>query len=221
MKESLINLFPSLKGIDLNSYLHGFRFLDNERSRSEAEQNKLDEIGLLSMMISAHRLSHSISVASLCARIGALHGLDPRKAYIIGLLHDCAKGRSDEALSIPMKDFYPEYLDYPAWMYHQFIGKEVAREYFGIKDEEALDAISFHASGKKMMNSYGKLVYACDKIDPLRGYDSSYMIVAMEKDLDEGFAFVLSENRIYITQIGFSIDNQFSKECFDYYLKKD
>ena len=47
-------------------------------------------------------------------------------------------------------------------------------------------------------NTPYEIVFACDKIDPTRGYDSKYMIDAMKKDYASGFKLVLHENMIYL-----------------------
>ena len=118
-----------------------------------------------------------------------------------------------------MEAYYPDYVGFPAWTYHQFVGRKIAEIAFGIEDEDILAAIEFHASGNKGMGKYAKVVYACDKIDPFRGYDSLYMIKAMEEDLDEGFAFVLKENRDYLQKKGYKVDNPFTEDCFRFYLR--
>ena len=61
-------------------------------------------------------------------------------------------------------------------------------------DEEILGAIKYHTTGKANMNWLEKLIYATDKIDPTRDYDSTDLIKAMENGLDEGFLTVLKAN---------------------------
>ena len=95
-------------------------------------------------------------------------------------------------------------------------------QYFNIHNEDLLDAIKFHCTGKPNMNSIGKIVYSADKADPLRGYDSSKMINLLKSDYNEGFVYTLNENRIFLLNKlykGESTNNRLSEECFAYYLK--
>ena len=193
-------------------------------SEDEYELKRIQCLELLANLVKPHRMAHSVSVAELCAKVARQnaekYGLSVYEAYFAGLLHDCGKGLGQKKSHRLMKRYYPNYVNHPTWTYHQFMGRLLTARIFGVRDESILDAVEYHATGKKKMGPYQKLVYACDKIDPFRGYDSRYMIDAMMEDLDEGFRFVLSENLRYYGDEGFSVDDPFAVECFDYYLKK-
>ena len=89
---------------------------------------------------------------------------------------------------------------------------------FNIKDEEILDAIKYHATGKQNMSKIGKIVYASDKIDPSRGYNSQDMINECLKDIDSGFNYVLSENIKYFKLKNMEYKNPLTIQCIKYYL---
>lgn len=74
---------------------------------------------------------------------------------------------------------YDEYLNYPSYTLHQFAGAAIAYKEFNIRDSEILDAILYHTTGAPKMGKYDKIIYASDKIEPTRGYDSSEMINMM------------------------------------------
>ena len=105
------------------------------------------------------------------------------------------------------------YLDYSTFV--SFLQKDL----FKIEDEDILNAIKFHATGSGNMTDLGKLIYACDKIEPTRGFDSSKLIMAMEENLKKGFEIVLKENKIFLEKNRGNIDNRLTHECFDEYLK--
>ena len=70
------------------------------------------------------------------------------------------------------------------------------------------------------MNWIEKIVYAADKIEPSRGYDSSKLIQAMMDDLDEGFVTVLRANIDYIhPKMKQNGENEFTEKAIKYYLK--
>lgn len=184
------------------------------------ERKRLYYAGYLQKKLaSEHRFQHSLSVAHLCYRIAVSNGLEkPERAYIAGIFHDLGKHCPQEEERSIMEGRFPEYLSFPPWSYHQFTGKYLAERELGIEDEGILDAIEFHSTGKKGMSPLGKIVYASDKIDPLRGYDSGAMIQECLEDYRKGFLTVLKENRAYLTKKGYKVDNPLTEECFRYYL---
>ena len=190
----------------------------NEEVLNYIEQNNLYFISKIRSYIKESRFLHSLEVAHLACRIAKIHGLDYQKAYIAGVLHDIAKGiDKDESLRL-MKEFYPEYLDIGAFAYHQFLGEMLAKRDFGVVDEEILAAIKFHTTGRSDMNWLEKLIYASDKIEPTRGFDSSDLIKAMEEDLNSGFLTVIKANFDYLEKNNKMTSNRLTQDCFNCYL---
>ncbi len=174
----------------------------------------------LSMMLDEHRYNHSLRVAKLAYQIAISNKLeDPEKYYIAGLLHDCGKLFDEDTEILMMQNGFEEYCDLPEFSYHQFIGSFFAQMVFGVSDQEIIDAIEFHATGKANMNSVGKVVYAADKIEPGRNYDSSSYIEDCLNDYEMGFLTVLQANKDYLVEKHKDFNNRLTVECFNYYLK--
>ena len=77
----------------------------------------------------------------------------------------------------------------------------------------------FHCTGNSNLSPLAKVIYACDKIDPLRGYDSKFMIDKLMENYEDGFKLVVKENYNYLKEkCKDSIDLSLSKKCFDNYL---
>ena len=183
------------------------------------EQNSLYYINNIKGRMKETRFNHSCSVAHLAYRIAKRHQLDYSRAYIAGILHDIAKDiDKNESLAL-MKQFYPDFVDIGAFAYHQFLGEKFAKDDFGVVDEEILGAIKYHTTGKANMNWLEKLIYATDKIDPNRGYDSSGLIQAMENGLDSGFEIVLKANYEYLEEKKKLTHNRLDEECYKCYLE--
>ena len=169
-------------------------------------------------LLKPKRLLHSRSVANLAYSIAMKNKVENyRNAYIAGLLHDCGKQIDEETSRKIMAERFPEYLDYPEWTHHQFVGAFLAETIFGIKDPAILDAIMFHATGKAHMAPISKIVYATDKIEPTRGFDSRKLIDNCYKSYYVGFMSVISANKEYLTSKGYVVDNPLTQACFDLY----
>lgn len=174
---------------------------------------------ILKNYITPKRLKHSFSVADLAYDIAACNGKDALRAYHAGLIHDIAKSVSGEEAEALMQQHFPEYASrVGAWGYHQFLATVVAREIFKIEDPEILEAIEFHATGKKHMTPLAKIVYCADKIDPSRGWNSKAYIRACKKDYKVGFRMVLMDNLRYFREHHIDYSNELTMECFSYYL---
>ena len=166
------------------------------------------------------RYKHALSVANVAYAIAKNnHRSDANDCYIAGLLHDLGKKVNDIKAREIMNKYYKEYLKMlPPTLYHQFVGAYLAKTELNINNESILDAIKFHATGKMNMTPIGKIVYAADKVDPLRGYDSKKLIRACYKDYYSGFQLVLAENRKHLIKHGLSFDNPLTKSCMELYL---
>lgn len=182
------------------------------------EDNNLYFIAKIKGYIDEKRYNHSLSVARLAYKIAKMHKLDYQKAYIAGILHDIAKGVDREERLVLMKKYYPDYLDIGTFAYHQFLGEMIAKRDFDIQDQDILNAIKYHTTGRKDMSWLEKLIYATDTVDPLRDYDSSELIKALENDLSSGFVIVLKANYEFLKIRHLSIDNRLSDACFKAYL---
>ncbi|MCR5333050.1 MAG: nicotinate (nicotinamide) nucleotide adenylyltransferase [Bacilli bacterium] len=187
------------------------------------EKNRLYFIGKLAKYLTEKRLNHSIEVANLALRIAKANKLEhPERYYFAGLLHDVGKTypNNDEELLHFMKKCYPEYVKLPNFAYHQFMGAKIAHDDFLINDEIILDAIKNHCTGNKNMSDVAMVVYASDKIEPTRGFDSRWLISSCLKDYKQGFIDTLIDNKKYLLSHSKDITNELTDACFDMYLPK-
>ena len=185
------------------------------------EDNRLYFVKKLADLIPEKRLNHSIEVANLALKVAEVNHLEPlEKYYFAALIHDVAKGwkKESENMVAIMKKYYPEYLDIPSFAYHQFVGEYLAKAKLGVDDPEILDAIKFHCTGKANMTPLGMVVYACDKIEPTRDFDSTWLINGCMENWKKGFLMTLEDNRKYLIGAKKDITNRLTDECFDMYL---
>lgn len=183
------------------------------------EDHNLYYMNKVKSFLDEHRFNHSKQVARLAYEIALANNLaDPDKYYIAGLLHDIGKNVSKEESYDIIDKYYKEYKDMIPALIHQFIGEYLAIHEFDITDKEILKAIKYHATGNENMNNIGMVVYAADKIEPTRGFDSSELIIAMKKDYKTGFIEVLRANLEYFKVKHIDYNNKLTYKCLSYYL---
>lgn len=134
--------------------------------------------------LSGKRLLHTLNVGLLSAKLANDHGVSCDKALIAGVLHDCAKEYPiEEQFEMARKVSGDTFTDEK--LLHSPAGAYLAAEKFGITDQEILDAITYHTTGRGGMTVLDKIVYLADKIEPSRTYtDLSEMRRIAPVDLD-------------------------------------
>ncbi|MFR7638078.1 nicotinate (nicotinamide) nucleotide adenylyltransferase [Allobaculum fili] len=144
------------------------------------------------------RFAHSCSVARLCRELARAHHLDEHKAWLIGLFHDIAKDLPKEEQAKWVKAaFPPSALQEHHAIWHGYAGSEIVWRIYGLYDPVIRNAISNHVKGTSY-DPYAMIVFVSDKLDPLRGYDSSALYHACLHDLYNGFLLVKAENKAYL-----------------------
>lgn len=183
-------------------------------------RNDLYFMKIIEQYIDGHRLNHSISVAKTAYKIAKSNNLLHADEYFIaGLLHDIGKHINEKDSLNYIEKYYRNYVDMPSWSYHQFVGAFLAKQLFPSISDSVYNAIITHCTGNKDMSPIQKVIYASDKIEPTRGYDSKSMIIHCEENYNEGFKEVLSENIKFLNEnSGDPSNNKLTNDCLKYYL---
>lgn len=133
-----------------------------------SEEQILDR---LKGMLTFHRFTHTLGVANTAQKLAAKCGVDPLRARLAGLLHDCAKSMPlEEMRDLVVKnlpDMDAEELETRAIL-HAPAGMVMARDVFGVRDKSILSAIRKHTVGDGEMSPMDALIYVSDFIEPGR-----------------------------------------------------
>lgn len=121
------------------------------------------------------RLNHILRVEQMALELAEHYKLDVEKAASAGLMHDLAKyfkpqkllemARSERLDIDPVSEANPHLL-------HADVSAIVARDTFGVKDEEVLQAIANHTLGRPGMTRLSCVVFLADSLEPGRGNTS-------------------------------------------------
>jgi predicted HD superfamily hydrolase involved in NAD metabolism len=113
---------------------------------------------------------HAERAAEIARRLAEVHGEDPDRAELAGLVHDIADRFGDREL---MR--LAEHYEIPITLtearipklLHARVGAEMLRE-MGVRDQELLDAVREHITGGPRMSLLSKITFVADKIEPHR-----------------------------------------------------
>ena len=173
--------------------------------------------------LSQKRYEHTLGVEYTACALAMRYGADMEKARLAGLLHDCAKCFSDEALmekciahSIPLNEFEKKA---PALL-HAKVGAYMASHQFGIDDEEILSAITCHTTGRPEMTLLDKIIYIADYIEPNRKQvpDLPEIRTLAFQDLDQCLSVILEHILNYLKTQNSVIDPMTSA-TYEYYRR--
>lgn len=152
----------------------------------------------LKEQLKPERYEHSVGVMQTAQNLAQRFGADVYKAKVAGILHDCAKN-IDAARSYALCEMYKIELDDVVKksykLVHQYLGAFLAREQFGIDDEQILSAIKCHTTAKPGMSTLDKIIYLADFTEPNRdkepfdGLDELRRLC--QKNLDDAMLYAL------------------------------
>lgn len=172
------------------------------------------------------RFVHTQGVCYTAAALAMCHEQDMMHAQIAGILHDCAKGYSDEQLleicqnkKIEISD---SELESPHLL-HAKVGAYLAEQQYGVEEKEVLSAIRYHTTGRAGMTPLEQIIFIADYIEPNRkeipGLEESRRLAF--KDLDKATYFILKNTLLYLKETkGEDKIDHLTKEAYFYYKEK-
>ena len=167
----------------------------------------IEEIKLyLKTNLMEKRYIHTLGVADTAIKLAKLNGISEEKAEIAGLAHDVAKNLSKARIKEIIEEnniILSQLEENNSDLWHSIIGHLEAKDKLGIEEEEILDSIRWHTTGKEDMSVLAKIIYISDMIEPNRKFEGIEDIrKSTFEDLDKGvylglthsIKFLLSKN---------------------------
>ncbi len=142
------------------------------------------------------RRKHSFRVALMATARARSLRISEEKALLAAALHDCGKYVPPDS---PLLEGFTLPDDVPAPVVHQYTGAYLAERIFGIGDEEILDAIRYHTSGREDMTPLGKLIFLADMLESGRTFEGVEALrKAFWRDLDECLLLCFEHQNAYL-----------------------
>jgi predicted HD superfamily hydrolase involved in NAD metabolism len=154
------------------------------------------------------RYIHVKGVVEMAKKLAELNNVSEEKAEIAALAHDVAKNLSKDK----MKEIITEnnisisqLEENNSNLWHSIIAPVVAKDKLEIEDEEILDSIRWHTTGKENMSVLAKIIYIADMIEPNRKFNGVEEIRQITFDnldlgvyhgLTQSIQFLLTKNML-------------------------
>ncbi len=192
---------------------------------NESEHYDLKELRkMMKEVQSAKRFEHTKGVEYTSAALAMRYGVSLEDALVAGLLHDCAKCLPDDkllsvcekhGLTVTKAERESPYL------LHSRVGAYYARHKYGVENQDILNAIHNHTTGRQNMSLLEKIVFVADYIEPGRKEAENLADIrrlAFE-DIDKALLKILEDTLQYLEGSGKEIDPR-TRETLEYYKSR-
>lgn len=126
----------------------------------------------LSQRLSKGRYEHVLRVVEIAKLLAIKYEVSVEQAEQAALFHDIAKCMDKDNLrdSLVLGDADSLLISFHHELWHASVGAMIAHDEFGMEDEDVLNAIRFHTTGRSDMSQLEKLIYVADMIEPGRSF---------------------------------------------------
>ena len=156
---------------------------------------------IIKSMMSENRYNHCVNVSKEAVKLAKRYGGDEEKAAIAGILHDITKEMpKEEQLQIMLDSgiILDDIQKNAPKLWHGISGSVYIKKHFGIEDEDILNAICYHTTGRAGMSLLEKIIFVADFTSEERIYKGvATMRKKSKKSLEDamlyGFKFTFSD----------------------------
>lgn len=133
------------------------------------------------------RYAHTMGVAQEAKTLAERFGADPAKAELCALFHDACRSAGN--------------------LEHGGAAAELMEADYRIKDQDMLDAVRFHTTGREGMSLLERVLYVADAVEPQRDYPGvAELRRAAQKDLDLACLLSMEHTMNYLRSQGKQIE---------------
>lgn len=179
--------------------------------------------------LSKDRYQHTLGVAYTAMAMAMRYNPDinsrtfVEKARIAGMLHDCAKCmKNDKKIRICVENDIScteIELEQPCLL-HGKVGAYIAKTKFKVTDEDILNAITWHTTGRPGMSMLEKIIFIADYIEPGRQPIPELNEIRQMAfiDIDQTMVKILGNTLAYLRKQGEPID-EMTQKTYDSYIQ--
>ncbi len=191
-------------------------------------QNKKDlDIGKirksLKKTMDSKRYEHTLGVEYTAAALAMCHGGSITEAQLAGLLHDCAKCITNEkkiSLCEKYKIEISEVERRNPFLLHSKLGAFLAEKKYHVQNQDIINAIRNHTTGRPEMSLLEKIVFIADYIEPGRKQAPNLETIRKTafEDIDSALVLILKDTLTYLKNGQGELDPM-TEQTYQYYIK--
>lgn len=154
--------------------------------------------------LSEKRRTHVYGVVETARSLAEKYGCDRDKAEAAALFHDMFRSTPVEELNMYVRQLNLDdvYID-NANLAHGPIAAVIMKRDYGIDDEDVLNAVRYHTTGREGMSTLEKVIYLADAIEPGRSYPAVDELRKLaEVSLDQACLASMERSINYISERG-------------------
>lgn len=161
-------------------------------------------VNIIKERLTPGRFEHSLRVVETALQLAEEQDVSRDQVYMAALLHDIAKDLDGETLLSLAKDkglVTCEAEELQPDLLHGPIGAMLCKEELNIQDEEVLQAIHYHTTGRVGMTELDKTVYLADLLEPGRKYQGIEELRRIcTENLSQGLLFAFDSTLRYVLE---------------------
>lgn len=158
--------------------------------------------------LSPKRRLHTEGVVAMATRLSEIHGVNVKKAQTAAFLHDWYRNMSVEETECLAKELglsgpWTSSVD----LAHGKIAAAIIRRDNLIEDEEIIDAVAYHTTGRKGMSLLEKIIYVADGAEEGRNYEGVDELRRLAVcNIHEACRWLMEHTVDYLTKKGKEVD---------------
>ena len=165
-------------------------------------------LNIVKQNTSESRFEHTLRVADLATKLAHHYKVDADKTWLAAVLHDLEKNISLEENDdlVNLYGLNKKYLGNKN-LSHSKLAAAVSRDKLGIDDEDILNAIAFHTTGRSDMSMLEKIIFVADTCEEGRTYKEAALLCEKAfENIDDVCIFILEYLKESIEKKGLVVD---------------
>ena len=199
-------------------------YIDKRENLEIYSDVKAEIMSYIEKNLSERRLKHTCSVVNEAIKLAKHYGEDVKKAELAALFHDMFRSTPASVLNMYIRQLgLPKNIMDNPNLSHGKIAAEMIQRDFGITDQDIINAVSYHTTGRANMSLLEKVIYIADAIEPNRKYPGvNDLREAVKEDLDNAILMSLNRTINYVTSEGNYLDEDtiHAKQYLEEYINK-
>lgn len=192
------------------------------KSKGSKRMTNAEIIEDLKNILDEYRFEHTMGVANTAKKMAEELGENPNKAYLAGLLHDCAKCLThEERVNFCNKHniFITESEYKNPSLLHAKVGAFLVKSKYFIVDEDIINSVMFHTTGRENMSLLEKIIFTADYIEPGRTKQPNLSMLReiAYTDIDYTVYLILKDTLDYLDKTGAGVIDNNTMKALNYY----